>query len=166
MDFAACGVLRLRVFAARAACVAVQAALTAYSLWHGHNTIAVLLLRASLRFAYRLPENDRCPRKKTAVNVFYAARLRRPLSNDVPEHLFFLFFFISELFNIVASPTEQRWAAVYTTTYHLRLGRAYHAFDKTLWLVYYCFGGCFIGQHAHSHHFTPPGTLIPPRTNN
>ena len=24
--------------------------------------------------------------KKLAVNVFYAARLQRPLSNDVPEH--------------------------------------------------------------------------------
>ena len=31
--------------------------------------------------------------QKIAANKFYAARPRRPLSNDVLEHLFFLFFF-------------------------------------------------------------------------
>ena len=39
--------------------------------------------------------------KKIPVNVFYAAKIRRPLSNDVPELLFFFFFFFSfrKLFN-------------------------------------------------------------------
>ena len=35
---------------------------------------------------------------KTAVNVFYAARLRRHLSNDIPEHEFFCFFSFPKLF--------------------------------------------------------------------
>ena len=77
----------------RAACVTVQAPFIAFSMWHDHNPLQfacsgkVPVLRAvSLSMCIALG-------KKVAVNVFYAARLRRSLSNDVPEHLFFLFFF-------------------------------------------------------------------------
>ena len=55
-------------------------------------------------FVGRFPENEHCPGKKKAVNVFCATRLRRPLSNVVPEHCFLtdFFHFVSfpKLFNI------------------------------------------------------------------
>ena len=80
----------------RAACVTIQAPFTACSLWYDHNPIAVCLLRESPCFAGRSPEHEHCSGKKIAVNVVHPARLRRPLTNDVPEHCFcfcFCFFF-------------------------------------------------------------------------
>ena len=41
--------------------------------------------------------------EKKSRKGFYAARNRRPLSNDVPEHLFFLFFFIFKTFLMIFS---------------------------------------------------------------
>ena len=85
----------------RAACVTVQAPFTACSLWHDHNPIAVCLLRESPCFAGRPPGHEHCSGNKIAVKFFGAARLRRPLSNDVPEllFLFFSFFFFPKLFS-------------------------------------------------------------------
>ena len=51
-----------------------------------HNPIAVCLMRESPCFAGGPSEHEHCAGKKIAVNIFYAARLRRSLSNDVPEH--------------------------------------------------------------------------------
>ena len=82
----------------RIACVTVQPPFTACSLWHDHNPTAVCLLRESPCFAGRFPEHEHCSGKKIAVNVFYAARLQRSLSNDVPEHLFFCFGSFLKLF--------------------------------------------------------------------
>jgi len=62
--------------------------------------VAVCLLRESPCFVGRLPEYEHCSKKNVeikywvAVNVFYAARLRCPVSKNVP--VFFRFFFISE----------------------------------------------------------------------
>ena len=79
----------------RVACVTVQAPLTACSLRHDLNPFSVCFLRESPCFACCLPEYEHCSGKKIAVNVFDAARLRRPLSNDVPdEHLVFFLFFV------------------------------------------------------------------------
>ena len=75
-----------------AACVTLQAPFTACSLRHDHNPIAVCLLRESPCFAGRFPKHKHCPGKKIAVSVFFAARLRRPLSNDVPLRAFFFSF--------------------------------------------------------------------------
>ena len=50
-------------------------------------------------FASRLPEHERCSGKKIALNVLDAARLQRPLSNDVRE-FFFFFFSVAKLFII------------------------------------------------------------------
>ena len=49
-------------------------------------------------FAGRFPEHKHRSGKKIAVKVFLAARLRRSLSNDVPDkHYLFLFFFRNSL---------------------------------------------------------------------
>ena len=57
----------------------------------------------SLCFAGRLLEHEHCSgEKKTALDVFYAARLRRPLSHDAPEQYaydFFVSFFVLKFRN-------------------------------------------------------------------
>ena len=75
----------------QAACVTVQAPFTACFLWHDHNPLqfgcsenAPVLLVVYLSTGIAL--------EKLCVKVFYAARLRRPPSNDVPEHYFFVLF--------------------------------------------------------------------------
>ena len=55
------------------------------------------MLRESPCLAGRLPEHEHCSGKKIAVHVFYAAILRRPLSNDV-SNSFSLFFSSPKLF--------------------------------------------------------------------
>ena len=72
-----------------------------FFLRNDHNPISICVLRESPSFAGRQPERERehCSLENKKLNVFYAARVRRPLSNDVPEHYFL--FFISELFNIL-----------------------------------------------------------------
>ena len=49
-------------------------------------------------------EHEHCSRYKIAVNVFVAARLQQPPSNDVPEHLFFGMLFSFRNWLIVNTP--------------------------------------------------------------
>ena len=76
----------------RAACVTVQAPFIAFlceititPLQFSCSGKAPVLRAVSLSMSIA--------GKKIVVNVFYAARLRRSLSNDVPEHFFFFFSF-------------------------------------------------------------------------
>ena len=55
--------------------------------------------------------------EKIAANVFYAARLGRALSNSVPEHLFFLFFFSFPKHFSIVSLISVVYYRVQTTEY-------------------------------------------------
>ena len=82
------------------ACVTVQAPFTACSLWHHHNPVLQFAFSGEAPFlrAVYLNTSIALQRKKNiAANVFYAVRLRRPLSTGVPELLFFVFVFVSFL---------------------------------------------------------------------
>ena len=52
-----------------------------------------LLAQGKPGFVGRLSEHEHCSGKKLTIKVFYAARIRRSLSNNVPENSFFVLFF-------------------------------------------------------------------------
>ena len=66
----------------RDACLTVQAPFTAFSLTKPKPQCNA---RESPCFRRAYPGHEHCSGEKIAVNVFHAARLRQPLSNDVAE---------------------------------------------------------------------------------
>ena len=79
-----------------------------YFFFSSSETLSCSLFAQGKRpcFVGLLPEHEHCSRKKR--QRFFAARFRRPLSNDVPEYLFvFFFFLISE--TLYSRPTRHEF---------------------------------------------------------